>query len=56
MDETVILDIFCFGKVSLRLGAISFLFKNNIPVHFFNKYGFYIGSLYPRDFLIAGKV
>lgn len=49
-------DISCFAKVSPSSGVISFLFKNNIPMHFFNKYGFYEGSLYPRDFLVAGKV
>lgn len=51
-----ILDVCCFARVSLRSGAIAFFFENNIPVHFFNKYGFYEGSLYPRDFLVAGKV
>lgn len=51
-----IFDVCCFARVSLRSGVIAFFFENNIPVHFFNKYGFYEGSLYPRDFLVAGKV
>jgi len=49
-------EILCFARVSLRSGAIAFLFENCVPVHFFNKYGHYTGSLYPKDFLIAGKI
>lgn len=49
-------EILCYTKVSIRSGAAYYLMSKNIPVHFFNKYGFYVGSLYPRDFLVAGKV
>lgn len=49
-------EIICLARVSLRSGAIAFLFENCIPVHFLNMYGYYTGSLYPKDFLIAGKV
>lgn len=52
----IISDIICLARVSLRSGAIAFLFEKCIPVHFFNMYGHYTGSLYPKDFLIAGKV
>lgn len=38
-------EINCFGKVSLKSGAASFLMKEGIVVNFFNKYGFYEGSL-----------
>ncbi|NCN65627.1 MAG: type I-B CRISPR-associated endonuclease Cas1 [Candidatus Altiarchaeum hamiconexum] len=49
-------EILCLARVSLRSGAIAFLFENCVPVHFLNMYGHYTGSLYPKDFLIAGKV
>lgn len=49
-------DIYCFAKISLRSGAISLILKHNIPVHFFNKYGFYEGSLTPKEDLVSGKV
>ena len=49
-------DINCFGKVSLKSGASSYLMKEGIIVNFFNKYGFYEGSLYPRIQLNAGEV
>ena len=41
-------EINCFGKVSLKSGASSLLMKEGIVVNFFNKYGFYEGSLYPK--------
>lgn len=49
-------EIICLTRVSLRSGAIAFLFENHVPVHFLNQYGIYTGSLYPKNFLVAGKV
>ena len=49
-------EINCFGKVSLKSGASSLLMKEGIIVNFFNKYGFYEGSLYPRVQLNSGLV
>lgn len=49
-------QINCYGKVSLKSGAISYLLKEKIIVNFFNKYGYYEGSLYPRINLNSGNV
>lgn len=49
-------EINCFGKVSLRSGASHLLMKEGIIVNFFNKYGFYEGSLYPKIKLNSGLV
>lgn len=49
-------DVYCLGKVTVRSGAANLLMKENIPVHFYNKYGGYTGSLMPKDDLISGKV
>ncbi len=49
-------DIYCLGKVTVRSGAANLLMKEGIPVHFYNKYGAYIGSLMPKEDLISGKV
>lgn len=49
-------EINCYGKVSLKSGASSLLMKEGIPVNFFNKYGYYEGSLYPRIQLNSGLV
>lgn len=35
---------------------VSYLAKNGIPIHFFNYYGFYEGSMYPRETLISGDL
>lgn len=49
-------EINCHGKVSLKSGASSLLMKEGIVVNFFNKYGFYEGSLYPKISLNSGLV
>ncbi|OYT63570.1 CRISPR-associated endonuclease Cas1, partial [Candidatus Bathyarchaeota archaeon ex4484_205] len=41
-------EIVCMGQVSLTSGAISYLLKRGVPVHFFNRYGNYEGSLFPK--------
>jgi len=51
-----IVDIYCYGSVSLRSGASSLLMKKGIPVHFFNRYGHYEGTLYPKISLNSGLV
>jgi CRISPR-associated protein Cas1 len=49
-------EINCHGKVSLSSGASTILMKEGIPTHFFNKYGYYEGSLYPKIQLNSGLV
>ncbi|MGN0177180.1 MAG: type I-B CRISPR-associated endonuclease Cas1b [Methanobrevibacter sp.] len=49
-------EINCFGKVSLKSGASSLFMKEGIVVNFFNKYGFYEGSLYPKIKFNSGLV
>lgn len=49
-------EINCHGKVTVKSGAASFLMKGGIVVNFFNKYGFYEGSLYPKIKLNSGLV
>jgi len=47
-------EILIFGEVSLNKRLLEFLNENEIVVHFFNYYGFYIGSFYPREHLNSG--
>ncbi|MEO0155456.1 MAG: type I-B CRISPR-associated endonuclease Cas1b [candidate division WOR-3 bacterium] len=47
-------DINVFGEVSLNTKLLTFLSKNNIVLHFFNHYGFYVGSFYPREYYNSG--
>ena len=49
-------EIYCFSHVSLSSGVIHFLSKREIPVHFFNHYGFYESSLWPRKKSVSGNV
>lgn len=48
--------IYSYGSLTFTSGVVSYLSKNGIPIHFFNRYGFYESSLYPRETLLAGDV
>lgn len=49
-----IYSLYIYGRVTIRSGALSYLMKHGIPIHFFNKYGFYEGSFWPRETLVSG--
>jgi len=51
-----IYSIFAHGRITVRSGALSYLMKHSIPIHFFNKFGFYEGSFYPRETLVSGDL
>lgn len=46
--------IFAFGELDVNSKLLVFLAKNKIAVHFFNYYGFYSGSFYPKEYLLSG--
>jgi CRISPR-associated protein Cas1 len=48
--------IYAMGSLSVTSKAISLLSKEGVCIHFFNRYGFYEGSYYPRETLISGDV
>ena len=47
-------SIWVFRELDLNARVLNFLAQKKIPVHFFNYYGFYSGSFYPREYLQAG--
>lgn len=49
-------DIYLFGEVTLNTKCLNFLGQNKKAVHFFNYYGFYTGSFYPKESNISGKL
>ena len=49
-------EIYFFGEDSINTKLITFLSQNNIMVHFFNYYDFYVSSLVPREIKISGKL
>jgi len=49
-------SLYLFGEIDLNTKAINFFAQNKIVVHFFNYYGWYTGSFYPKEFLLSGDV
>jgi CRISPR-associated protein Cas1 len=49
-------SLFVFGELDINTKLLNFLAQNKITVHFFNYYGFYSGSFYPREQLLAGSL
>ncbi len=47
-------EIMVFGEVSLNKRLLEFLTQSEIILHFFNHYGYYVGSYYPREHLNSG--
>lgn len=48
--------LWSFRELDLNARVLSFLSQHKKPLHFFNYYGFYAGSFYPREYLQAGFV
>jgi CRISPR-associated protein Cas1 len=48
--------IFAYGRITFSSGVVSYLSKFGVPIHFFNRYGFYEGSLWPRESLVSGDL
>jgi len=49
-------SIYLFGEIDINNKLITFLSQNNIMLHFFNYYGFYTGTFYPKEFLLSGDL
>ncbi|AIY90667.1 type I-B CRISPR-associated endonuclease Cas1b [Geoglobus acetivorans] len=48
--------IYALGSLTVTSKALSYLAREGICVHFFNRYGLYEGSFYPREGLVSGEV
>jgi CRISPR-associated protein Cas1 len=48
--------VWAFAELDLNARLLNFLAQHKVPVHFFNYYGFYSGTFYPREYLNAGFV
>lgn len=49
-------EIKIFSEVDINKRLLEFLTEKNICMHFFNYYGYYVGTYYPREFLNSGLV
>lgn len=49
-------SIYVYGQITFSSQVMSLLSKNGVPIPFFNYYGFYSGSYYPRETLLSGDL
>lgn len=49
-------ELYCLNEVSINSKLLDFLAKNNVVVHFFNYYGGYSGTFYPRNQYNSGRL
>lgn len=47
-------EIFVLGEITINKRLLEFLTEKEIILHFFNYYGYYVGSYYPREHLNSG--
>ncbi|MHA1694236.1 MAG: CRISPR-associated endonuclease Cas1, partial [Candidatus Helarchaeota archaeon] len=49
-------EIIVFGELDINKRLLDFLNTKRIVIHFFNYYGYYIGTYYPREYLNSGLI
>ena len=49
-------DIYVMTEIDFNTSLLNFLSQFGINVHFFNYYGFYTGTYYPKEALVSGKL
>lgn len=49
-------EIYCMNEVSVNTKLLDFLSQNHVVVHFFNYYGGYSGTFYPKDQYLSGRL
>ena len=49
-------DIYVMTELDFNTSLLNFLSQFGINVHFFNYYGFYTGTYYPKESLVSGKL
>lgn len=49
-------NIWIFGEVTINKSLLDFVSQKEICLHFFNYYGYYSGSYYPREHLNSGYI
>ncbi len=47
-------ELHIFGEVTINKKVLEFLSQNEIILHFYNYYGYYVGSYYPREHYNSG--
>lgn len=56
LPVTEIDNLYIFGEVNINKKALDFISQNFVCIHFYNYYGYYSGTFYPREHLNSGFV
>ena len=43
-------------EASFNTKFLDFCSQNKIPIHYYNYYGFYSGTFYPKEYLLSGSL
>ena len=49
-------DIYVMTEFDFNTSLLNFLSQHGISIHFFNYYGFYTGTYYPKESLVSGRL
>ncbi len=49
-------EIYCMNEISINTKLLDYISSKNIVIHFFNYYGFYSGTFYPREQYNSGRL
>ena len=49
-------DIYVMTEFDFNTSLLNFISKFGVSVHYFNYYGFYTGTYYPKEQLVSGKL
>ena len=49
-------ELFCLNEATVNTKFLDFIAKAGITLHFFNYYGHYSGSFYPKEQLVSGRL
>ena len=49
-------DIYVMTEFDFNTSLLNFLSKYGVNIHYFNYYGFYTGTYYPKEALVSGKL
>ena len=52
----IIKEIYCLNEITVNSKLLDFLARKGIILHFFNYYGYYSGTFYPKDKYRSGKL
>ena len=49
-------ELYCFNEITLSTKLLALLAKAGIVVHFFGYYENYVGTFYPKEYLLSGRL